>query len=344
MSLYKRGDTWHYDFAIAGGRYRGSTKETVLSRARQVEALLMAQANGRGHSVLPRKAPVLREFAGRFLQWVEASLLEPESKNYYRSGWRMVEQTVIAGMRLDHITTDAVETVRFGGSPANANRALRTLRRMLSKAAEWGLLQAAPRIKLMKEYGRSTLMDAATESKLLAVAIQPLRDVLLIMLDTGMRPQEVFRMRWENVNWEARTIFVPYGKTRNSRRYVPLSERVAEALQARSKGKTEGWVFPSCRSASGHLTSVAKAFAEARRATEINPSVVLYCARHTFATQALAATGNLAAVMRALGHCNAQTAMIYQHPSIDAIREAVDKRNLIAAQRHKHVTMPSLVQ
>jgi len=72
--------------------------------------------------------------------------------------------------------------------------------------------------------------------------------------------------------------------------------------------------------------------------------VVLYCARHTFATQALAATGNLAAVMRALGHSNAQTAMIYQHPSIDAIREAVDKRNLIASQRHKHVTKPELVQ
>ena len=34
------------------------------------------------------------------------------------------------------------------------------------------------------------------EAKLLAVARQPLRDVLVIMRDMGLRRSEVFRMRW----------------------------------------------------------------------------------------------------------------------------------------------------
>ena len=51
---------------------------------------------------------------------------------------------------------------------------------------------------------------------------------------------------------------------------------------------------------------------------------MLYSARHTFATYALAATGNLAAVMKAMGHSSAQTAMIYQHPGLDAIHKAID--------------------
>src|SRR5271157_2357007 len=86
---------------------------------------------------------------------------------------------------------------------------------------------------------------------------QPLRDVLLIMLDTGMRPAEVFRMEWEHVRWDRELIFVPCGKSRKSKRYVPpkryvpLSERVKEALQMRAQESP--FIFPSARSGSGHI-------------------------------------------------------------------------------------------
>jgi integrase len=197
----------------------------------------------------------------------------------------------------------------------------------------WGVIRTAPRIKLRKEYGRSTLIDPETETKLLAVARQPLRDVLLIMLATGLRPSEVFRMRWEDIDWERGTIFIPFGKTRNSRRYLPMSQRVTELLSERRRTQHEGWVFPS-DSEVGHLTTVAKAFADARTAAGVRPSVVLYSARHTFATSIMSSTGNLAIVMRALGHANAQTAMIYQHPSMETVRVAVDQKNQVADQRH----------
>ena len=160
-------------------------------------------------------------------------MLELATKRYYQYGWRMLKVTDVTRMRLDHITTDVAEVLRFPGSGANGNVALRTLRRMLRKATEWNILNSCPRIKLLKERGRDLLIDPATEAKLLAVASQPLRDVILIMQDTGMRPQDVFRMRWEHINWFKRVLFIPYGKTKNSRRYVPLSERVIEALKLR---------------------------------------------------------------------------------------------------------------
>ena len=31
---------------------------------------------------------------------------------------------------------------------------------------------------------------------------EPFRTVLLIMLDSGLRPGEIFRMRWENIHWD----------------------------------------------------------------------------------------------------------------------------------------------
>jgi integrase len=135
-------------------------------------------------------------------------------------------------MPLDQITRDTAEMLRFHGSPANGNAALRTLRRMLGKATEWGILRAPPRIKLFKEPGREIIIGPQAEAKLLAAAKQPLRDVIVIMQDTGMRPQDVFRLRWEHVNWQKRTLFIPHGKTKNSRRYVPMSERVSDTLIA----------------------------------------------------------------------------------------------------------------
>jgi integrase len=54
-----------------------------------------------------------------------------------------------------------------------------------------------------------------------------MRDVAVLMLETGMRPDEIFRMRRENVNLEAGYVFNPYGKTKAARRKLSLTRRAA---------------------------------------------------------------------------------------------------------------------
>ena len=66
-------------------------------------------------------------------------------------------------------------------------------------------------------------------------------------------------------------------------------------------------------------------------------SSVLYCARHTFGTAAYGATGNLAMVMNVMGHTDIRTAMRYQHPVLDSVREAIDQRNLRHKPRHNEL-------
>lgn len=128
-----------------------------------------------------------------------------------------------------------------------------------------------------------------------------------------------------------------------------MSDRVMEALQTRRKDQERGWVFPS-DSKPGHLTTVAKAFEEARKEAKLSQDIKLYSARHTFATKLMGATGDLALVMRALGHTNAQTAMIYQHPSLERVRAVVNENPFAASQkpapflvRHNHVTCTETV-
>lgn len=145
-------------------------------------------------------------------------------------------------------------------------------------------------------------------------------------MDTGMRPSEIFRMRWEDVLWEAKEIFIPRSKTDAGRRRVPMSSRMQSALLKRWAGKRHGWVFPT-RSAEGHIKSVKTAFTSARRKAGLDPRLVLYSARHTFGTYSLAATKNPPAVMRTMGHANVRSTLPYQHYGFESIRDVIEARN-----------------
>ena len=63
----------------------------------------------------------------------------------------------------------------------------------------------------------------------------------------------------------------------------------------------------------------------------IPETVVLYCARHRFSTDAMEGTGNVMAVMDAMGHESVNTTRIYTHSNVQQIREAIERRNQLLA-------------
>jgi site-specific recombinase XerD len=329
-----------FDFTVRGRRYRGSTGETKAVRATKVASVKLALALEHGE-LFPTKPTVLVEFSERFLSWLEEARLEEKTKKFYRNGCRLLRETSIFSLRLAEITTEDAERLKFPGSAANANCALRTLRRMLHKAEEWKLIARAPKIKLMKEHGRSLRLDDDAEDKLLAASArckwrprtrELFRDIIVLMRDTGMRNErELFRMRIGNLNWENCVIFVPDSKTPEGRRLVPMSLRVCEILRKHCGTRSNGWVFPSKRSASGHLRSICNLFRRTRIEAGLPKDLVLYCARHDYGTRILTRTGNLAAVMKTMGHRDVKTAMHYQHPELEVVRAALDFRTPLNA-------------
>jgi integrase len=229
-------------------RYRASTQETKSVRALQIASLKLAAAMAK-RDPLPTKPAVL------FLEWVNDGRLEEKTRKFYRNGWRLLKSTSVAMLKVDQITGDCAEQLKFPGSAANANCALRTLRRMLHKAEEWRVIGHAPKIKMMKEHGRHLRLDDEAEKKLIAAALacnwrprtrELFQDIVILMRDTGMRNErELFRMRIDNLDWQNRVIFVPDSKTVEGRRLVPMSSRVFELLRNRCSARQEGWVFPS---------------------------------------------------------------------------------------------------
>ena len=332
MDLYKRDDSsfWIADFTVNGVRYRKSTKHTSKSKASEVAAEFLRQAQRDETPVRKGKMVTLRQFVtDRFLPFVKASTLAENSKLYYQWGWKMLQEMPVADMRIDTITTSVADTLELHGSGSNQNCALRSLRRALSLAHEYGILQAPPRIKLRKENRRTAVWDAKSEEALLKIAPQPLKDVFLLCHDSGMRPDEVIALRWDDILWDKSVIFVQKGKTRKATRHVPLSDRVRDALHVRAEKTESEWVFPSKLSKTGHIThtAVEKPFREARKDAKLPKELVLYSARHSFATDLLDRTGNIKLVSDVLGHESVTTTQKYLHPALKNLAAIVNERN-----------------
>ncbi len=149
-------------------------------------------------------------------------------------------------MRMDLINKDEVEKLQFSGSASNGNNALRTLRRMYSKAKVDKLIFKVPDFALFKEHGRSLRLNDEVEMRQSAVDAQPLKDIIAVMCDTRVRnARELYCMRVEDVDFDAGTIFTPDSKTESGRRFIPMSSRVKQILEARCSGRSEGWVWTS---------------------------------------------------------------------------------------------------
>jgi integrase len=90
------------------------------------------------------------------------------------------------------------------------------LRRVLSLAVEWRVIESAPKSALLpREQHRGRVVTPDEEMRYLSAASPPLADVAMVLADTGLRPDECYRLRWEDVTWI---------NSRNGARPLPLEE------------------------------------------------------------------------------------------------------------------------
>lgn len=342
MALYRKENSpfWWADVRIDGQRHRISTKQKVKGAARTFETELIQQLSSGG---IRKRAPVLREYAKGFLEYVEKTRLSDNTKKYYRDGWRLMEGQNIAGLRIDRITKADAETIQVPGSGSSLNCALRTLKRILSLAEEKGLVSRIPKIRLAEEVQRDRVVEAVEELLILAEATPLLRDAYLLVADLGIRPDDAARLSWEEVDFISGDVFISGGKTgRKGDRHVAMSERVKAMLIERARSNSR-WVFQSTKRPAEHTTAdtISSQFSIFKRRIGLPKDLVLYSARHTFATDVTEATGNLTKTQKALGHRSLRTTARYNHTRSADIAEIINTRN---SERHIPGHTPEMVQ
>jgi integrase len=281
-------------------------------------------------------APVLRDFLKNdFLPYVETKhAVKPGTVEYYNDGARMLQKSDLAGLRLDRITDQSAQ--QFAGrlpnlSASRINCGLRTLRRTLNLAVEWGKLEKPVKIALAKgERMRDRVLSDKEMQDYLSACPQPWRDEVTIIRGTGMRPGEVFALRWPHVllNGPGGLIQVAEGKTKAARRILPMVPEVHAAWQSRweRQGKpADGRVFPS-GSREGHFNKDA---AKDQHRKALDDSGVKdfepYCLRHTALTRLAESGCDAFTLARIAGHSSITITQRYCHPQAEAVERAFAK-------------------
>ena len=338
MALFKRGRVYWFNFWWQGRHIQQSTKQGNPRVARQMEAahrtaLAKGEVGIRKKEPVPTFAHFVRE---QFLPWATAYFAAKRNTLvWYRGGAsRLSEFAPVANARLNEIGEKIAAYVAHrqakGLGVTAINRELQILRRILRLAAEWGRIEQAPKVKMLPgERRRERVLTPEEEARYLAAAPPLLASVAAVLADSGMRPEECFRLRWEAITWlngRYGTLLVTHGKTAAARRVLPLTPRVRailEAVSAASGKPLEGWVWPA-PTRSGHIesSSLRKQHLAALAAASVRP-FVLYTLRHTFLTRLGESGCDVWTLARIAGHTSIAMSARYVHPSEDAVLAAM---------------------
>jgi integrase len=336
MSLYRRGGVWWYDFIVNGIRVRESTGLASRAAAAKAETLRKAELLQRpAGQELRGPAPRFDEFAlMEFAAWSENQHREhPSTHPRYMRSVRVLIR-FLGHRPLDMISSADVEHFKIARSrerrknardgrtvtPAAVNRDLAVLRILFNLAVRLKRAKMNPvsGVKLLPEHNlQMRVLSWDEESAYLAAASQPLRDVATLILQTGMRPGEVFHLKKEDVSLQLGFIHIPSGKTDFARRTIPLTARAREALGRRLLEMKSEWLFPAATDSSRPVASVADAHEAAIRRSKIERPFRLYDLRHTALTRMAMAGVDLPTLRELAGHASIQMTMRYVHPTTE---------------------------
>lgn len=348
MAVYKRGNVWWYKFRWNGKRIQETTRQTNKRVAQQLEAAHRTRLLKGGAGIPERKSPTLARFMREaFIPFLEATKSEePNTVAFYKActnnvlAWPQLAESKLSEITSEKITAYIEQRQRAEMSVATINRELATLRRALRLASEWGKLAAVPKIELLDgETCRERVLNPLEESAYLKAAEPQLRTFATIMLDCGLRPDEVYRLQWD-VNYRDGQIVIHKGKTRAARRAIPVPSHLAAILRAwhrKTGANGNGWIFPA-PTKTGHInhSSLKKAHRRAMKASSVEPFEP-YDLRHTCLTR-WARYMDPFTLKKLAGHESLETTMKYIHLNeTESARRLRDVREKLAVDAHEEV-------
>lgn len=152
---------------------------------------------------------------------------------------------------------------------------------------------------------------------------QTYRDFFLLILFTGLRRNEAAKLKWEDINFENRTLIIE--ETKNGRKHeLPLSNFLFNLLSTRftASNKDTKWVF-SGTGKTGHFIEPKKGIAQILEQTGITFST--HDLRRTFITIAESIDLSDFTLKRLLNHKSNDVTAGYIIHNVDRLREPMEK-------------------
>ncbi len=363
MSVYKRpgAETWSFDFKLRGRRFSGSTgattrREAERAESREREAARASLKEERAAASAPMTFEVA---ASRY--WTEVGQHHAgggDDNTLWSLDWLKqhvgpkrllaeIDDKLVAGI----VAIRRGESVRSGQnrkkdtpakparlvSNATVNRSvIEPLRKILNRARRtWKerVPDIAWRDHVLREpRERVREMKDEEEARLFATLRADYQPIIRFAILTGLRLGEIWRLRWEDVDWGGRQITV-HGKG-SKVATIPLAPDVRELLwPLRGHHPDAVFTYEVARSRDGRVRGERQPITRSGLQTafrRVLPHASIenfrfHDNRHTAATRLLRSGANLKVVQRLLRHEDIGTTTKYAHVTDDDVMEAMQR-------------------
>lgn len=333
MAIFKKNKSWFIDYYYKGKRKR----EKIGPNRKLAEAVLSKRkleiAENRYLNVKSAHAISFEELAELYLDYAKSN-----KRSWARD--RLSLKTLgkeFDGLRAEQLDSFLIEKYKQKRlkdvSPATVNRELACLKHLYNKGIEWDKCGGNPvrKVKFFKENNiRLRYLTTEEIKRLFRNSPKHLKPILMVALETGMRRSEILNLKWDDIDFDQKIVFVRNTKSGEPRE-IPISSGLANTLQD-LKYKS---VYVFCNKDGSPFGSVRKSFASAVKKSGIE-NFRFHDLRHTFASHLVMNGVDLVTVKELLGHKSLKMTLRYAHLSPGHKRSAIDKLKFFDGHQYGH--------
>ncbi|HRP73188.1 MAG TPA: tyrosine-type recombinase/integrase [Luteimonas sp.] len=248
--------------------------------------------------------------------------------------------------------------------PATVNRDLSRIRGALSRAVDWGMLDAHPlktvkqakgtddsRVRYLTAGEEKALRDALTARENARRASRErhnawhaergskghpvwpaegftdyLSPMVLLALNTGMRRGELLGLEWGSVNLPAKLLTITVGNAKSRKaRHLPLNSEALDVLTRwKKQAGKDARLVFPSPKGGGRMGNINTSWEEIGNDAKLT-DFRFHDLRHTFASRLVMAGVDLNTVRELLGHSDIRMTLRYAHLAPDKLADAVAK-------------------
>jgi integrase len=350
MPIRERNGKWHYRFQIGEREWTGTTGLAAVEKnrlkAERKEAQIRQQIEA-GKEPVKVQTILFTDALDRFMVWAAGEHRHSPGAYSHTQSALAAARAFFTNRPVHQITAGRVEDYKAWRRTGNteiqpvAEVTLRHNLHQLGKFFRYAMKQGWTATNPVKEVEIPSDADAVRmkvltddeEKRYFLVAEKnlALHDTGRLMIQQGMRPDEVYTLQKQDVDLINNTVRIRGRQIEDDRRRtktlagtrtLPLTQESAAILAKwLTKSPESRWVFPSPKLRGQPMGRPHNTHARVCELAKVE--FVPYDLRHTFATRAAAKGVPPSTLAKLLGHKDLKTIMRYVHPRQEDLHEAM---------------------
>lgn len=320
-NIQQRGNKFRVDVTKGGKRQRVTCASQ--DEARSILAKLELASGG----LTPNQWTIRTGFDAVFAKvWSKGRNVEASRRNGEAAIEFFGEDTVLDAISTERVDGWIARLEQIGNKSGTINNKLAALSKIMTFAVQRRGMRSKPHLERQstRRTGRIRFLTQEEEAQALTLFSRRGKDchaeALCVLVDTGMRPSELWRLEKRDCNFAADPGILSIWQTKtNTPRSVPMTQRVKDILTRRAEGTSTSPLFPHDNWWMENEWDRVKAEMGLSEDREFVP----YALRHTCASRLVQRGIDIYVVKEWLGHSSVAMTERYGHLHPKNLMDAV---------------------